>query len=257
MNMEERRIASLEVQEGRGYVWDAAEALWLRQTCGLVGAMVGGVAGFKQQNAVHGLPLELSPEEVTLALEKEWVRLQPVLRTSAAAADAASAALARKRAHESESDGSDEEAGPRAVEGSSEAPAWREALARGSHFCIPTRAAARDPGEAVSVLPAWTFPATPGERQRYAVFKDLLSRGFRVTGGSKFGADYLVYPGDPTLFHAQFCVRLMDYSAPLLPALLAAACRASHQARKHLLVASLLDGGKVSYTTFGPVDGFG
>lgn len=76
------------------------------------------------------------------------------LRTSAAAADAASAALARKRAHESESDGSDEEAGPRAVEGSSEAPAWREARARGSHFAFPPRAAARDPGEAVSVLPA-------------------------------------------------------------------------------------------------------
>lgn len=78
-----------------------------------------------------------------------------------------------------------------------------------------------------------------------------------MTGGSKFGADYLVYPGDPTLFHAQFCVRLLDYTEPLLPALLAAACRASHQARKHLLVASLLDGGKVAYTTFGPVDGFG
>lgn len=28
------------------------------------------VAGFKQQNAVHGLPLQLCPEEVTLALEK-------------------------------------------------------------------------------------------------------------------------------------------------------------------------------------------
>lgn len=31
--------------------------------------------GFKQQNAVHGLPLELSPEEVTLALEKGNLRL--------------------------------------------------------------------------------------------------------------------------------------------------------------------------------------
>lgn len=107
----------------------AAEAHWLRLECGLVGAMVGGVAGaqrrrcaygtlctsfscasnqlsarllrrcnvgpaatavyllcrpplllrsqhgaaaagFKQQNAVHGLPLQLGEEEITLALEK-------------------------------------------------------------------------------------------------------------------------------------------------------------------------------------------
>lgn len=78
-----------------------------------------------------------------------------------------------------------------------------------------------------------------------------------MTGGSKFGADYLVYPGDPTLYHAQFCVRLVEWDAALLPALLACACRGSHQARKHLLLASLLPDGSVAYTTIGPVDGFG
>lgn len=85
---------------------------------------------------------------------------------------------------------------------------------------------------------------------------DFMFR-FRITGGSKFGADYLVYPGDPTLYHAQFCVRLCDYHTPILPALLASACRGSHQARKHLLLASLEASGEVVYTTIGPVEGFG
>lgn len=76
-----------------------------------------------------------------------------------------------------------------------------------------------------------SFPVAPALRCRY-----------RITGGSKFGSDFLLYPGDPTLFHAQFCVRLLPLRAPLLPPLLAAACRGSHQARKHLLLASVEEG---------------
>lgn len=66
---------------------------------------------------------------------------------------------------------------------------------------------------------------------------------YRLTAGSKFGADFLAYPGDPSLYHGQFCVRVAPYHGPLLPALLAAACRGSHAARKHLLLASVEEGG--------------
>ena len=52
---------------------------------------------------------------------------------------------------------------------------------------------------------------------------------YRLTGGSKFGADYLVYPGDPTLYHAQFCVRLLPYRQPITPSMMASATRGSHQ----------------------------
>lgn len=50
-----------------------------------------------------------------------------------------------------------------------------------------------------------------------------------------------MYPGDPTLYHAQFCVRLLPYRQPVLPAMLASATRGSHQARKHLLIASVVE----------------
>jgi len=32
---------------------------------------------------------------------------------------------------------------------------------------------------------------------RQDIFKDLWERGFYLTDGTKFGADFLAYPGDP------------------------------------------------------------
>lgn len=54
-----------------------AAARRLREHSRLVGAMVGALAGFRQQDAVHGLPLQLSPEEVTLAAHKGACTLPP------------------------------------------------------------------------------------------------------------------------------------------------------------------------------------
>ena len=48
----------------------SAAARQLREHSRLVGAMVGALAGYRQQDAVHGLPLQLTAEEVTLAAHK-------------------------------------------------------------------------------------------------------------------------------------------------------------------------------------------
>jgi hypothetical protein len=45
--------------------------------------MVGALAGFRQQDAVHGLPLQLNAEEVTLAAQRGAT--QPPLLASCAA----------------------------------------------------------------------------------------------------------------------------------------------------------------------------
>ncbi|GAB4814072.1 hypothetical protein N2152v2_001118 [Parachlorella kessleri] len=308
-----------------GYIWDAA--------------------GFKQQNAVHGLPLQLSADEVTLALERGWAVLLPAPSILSQATSLGSRKRAW-RADEGYGDSSDEEEQP-----AGEAPLWKAALSRSAPFTVPiaiataVRDAGGEGGEAASPgpilggsscsseaplpgvhaglgssshpaaaaapLPAanvpggdpgvhvrgadysgdgvangkdcsagdatastaaaaaataaaagaadvdaataaaaaavgegvrWRYPSTQEERHRYWVFRDLHQLKYRITGGSKFGADFLVYPGDPTLFHAQFCVRLMPYRSRILPALLAAAARGSHQARKHLLLASVVEG---------------
>ena len=86
----------------------------------------------------------------------------------------------------------------------------------------------------------------------------LLGR-YYITEGSNFGADFLVYPGDPMLYHAQFCVRIMG-EEPLKPHLLAAAARGSHAARKQLLLACVSGEGPeyvVQYLTIAPETGWG
>ena len=38
------------------------------------------------------------------------------------------------------------------------------------------------------------------------VYRDLRRRGWWVGSATGFGVDFLVYPGDPLCFHAQFMV---------------------------------------------------
>ncbi len=52
-----------------------------------------------------------------------------------------------------------------------------------------------------------------------------------MTSGAKFGGDFLAYPGDPVLYHAQYTVRCVHHGAPQHPLALAAATRMAHAAR--------------------------
>ncbi len=102
-------------------------------------------------------------------------------------------------------------------------------------------------------------PPTPSPTQ---------NNSFTLTDGAKFGGDYLAYPGDPFVYHAQFVVRVLPPSvgpaaqqaaggsgdAPppppspsllppgaIRPTLLKAWARGVHGARKHLLLATAAD----------------
>jgi len=48
------------------------------------------------------------------------------------------------------------------------------------------------------------------ERSVFTVFEDLWMRGYFISNGSKFGGNFLVYPGDPLLFHAHFIVIVVE-----------------------------------------------
>lgn len=122
-------------------------------------------AAFKQQNAVHGLPLELSPEEVTLALERGWGALQAPLHTAALAA-ALGADAGRKRgrgqpsayqyyAEDEEEEDAYMEDLPMAQQPAVE-PTWRAALTGSTGFTLPStpeEAAAANAGQ------PWPAPA--------------------------------------------------------------------------------------------------
>ncbi|BFF96542.1 tRNA-splicing endonuclease subunit Sen34 [Drosophila madeirensis] len=47
---------------------------------------------------------------------------------------------------------------------------------------------------------------------RYRIFRDLWLRGKFVTSGEAFGADFLVYPGDPLIYHASHIVIVQSTS---------------------------------------------
>ncbi|KAH8307169.1 hypothetical protein KR044_006361 [Drosophila immigrans] len=48
---------------------------------------------------------------------------------------------------------------------------------------------------------------------KFRVFRDLWRRGKFVSSGEAFGADFLVYPGDPLIYHASHIVIIQDTPA--------------------------------------------
>ena len=49
--------------------------------------------------------------------------------------------------------------------------------------------------DAARAANVWSYPSNAEERARCEVFRDLWEKGYYMGGGSKFGGDWLVYPG--------------------------------------------------------------
>ena len=60
--------------------------------------------------------------------------------------------------------------------------------------------------DAASAAHVWTYPSNAEERARCEVFRDLWEKGYYMGGGSKFGGDWLVYPGACTRFYPFYTV---------------------------------------------------
>jgi tRNA-splicing endonuclease subunit Sen34 len=61
------------------------------------------------------------------------------------------------------------------------------------------------------------WPATDKDQVRYNIFKSLWEKGFYISRGSKFGGDYLLYPGDPSRFHSNYIVTVASPDQPFSP----------------------------------------
>lgn len=245
----------------------------LRTVHRLVGAMVGGLPGFRQQDTLHGLPLQLSPEEVTLAVESGWVELYEDSDEAAtveragngvkreAVGTAQQRQQQRPRHPTPKGWGAKPKHNAKKIRGGvpggvgggngggASGQSWDDML-KGSFVVLPlvdTDLAPSTSGSQGGVSgqrppPRWTYPRTASERRRYAVFADLHRRGLTLTAGIKFGADYLAYPGDPMAYHACFTVRVCGEAEGLQPLALGAATRLSHAARKNLVLATAVSG---------------
>lgn len=216
------------------FVWDVDLVQELRERHHVVGAMVGGVAGFKQQDAVRGLPLQLLPAEEVYLKRKEVI--DPVCLNSEY--------TAKKR--------SGREVGTAHDEDESKVKTIPLMCNSTSQWVYEhEKKAYRRVGD--------EHEKQKKEHRKMLVYADLQRLGMHVTSGLKFGADFLAYPGDPALFHAQFIVRVVQDDEPLHVLGMSGSARVAHSARKHLLLASIdeqEDETTVHYLTLGPDGGF-
>lgn len=97
----------------------------------------------------------------------------------------------------------------------------------------------------------WDYPRTPKERLKYRIFKDLIAnKHYFITSGSKFGGDFLVYPGEPIKFHAFFivvCV-LPETELSLIDIIMHA--RLGTMTKKTFVIASLNKYDEITYSSF-------
>lgn len=97
----------------------------------------------------------------------------------------------------------------------------------------------------------WNHPSNDNEKLRYETYKDLWERGYYITGGDKFGGDFLAYPGDPIMFHSQFVVTCKDKDEEIPLTELTAQCRIACHVRKTQLYSFFLeDRNVVRYQSF-------
>ncbi|OQR74013.1 hypothetical protein BIW11_09369 [Tropilaelaps mercedesae] len=83
---------------------------------------------------------------------------------------------------------------------------------------------------------------------RYQVFRQLWDQGNYVTGASNFGADFLLYRGDPSAYHAYACIKCLPDGSRVSAADLIRYCRISNTIKKNFVLASL-DNHCVQYVT--------
>ncbi|XP_032598608.1 tRNA-splicing endonuclease subunit Sen34 [Drosophila grimshawi] len=84
---------------------------------------------------------------------------------------------------------------------------------------------------------------------KYRVFHDLWKRGKYVTAGDAFGADFLVYPGDPLLYHASHIV-IVQSTPAIRPLELIAKVRLSVIVNKRCVFAhATTAGNQIAYQT--------
>ena len=86
----------------------------------------------------------------------------------------------------------------------------------------------------------------PLQERCLAVYRDLWQRGYTLTSGLKYGADYLVYQGDPTLVHSCYLALVLAWqqTIPSVQSL----CRVASKVGKAILLCCV-EGGHVQYQT--------
>ncbi|XP_074656614.1 tRNA-splicing endonuclease subunit Sen34-like [Tubulanus polymorphus] len=274
-------------KDGTGHVWDANDAQELREVHRIVGTLIGCLPRKPRQNVQLSLPLELLPEEVNLLLKigvaelvddsqipqtpsDQIVTNYKHFRENSFLEQVELCKAERRRVILKNRD--------RIIEGRRKKAAKMRKLKRGvdddnddeadndfnvddiqikpitesqSLIQIPTANWLPSDGEVSRV--EWSYPQTDRQRVRCRVFEDLWRRGYFLTSGNKFGGDFLVYPGDPALYHSMYVAVCRLYTGPMNASEIVSMGRMGTNVKKTLLLCSVDDdegtSGNLVYTS--------
>ncbi|KAH9056673.1 tRNA-intron endonuclease catalytic domain-like protein [Lactarius vividus] len=258
----------IHVSNQTAFVWDIDHVATLRSEHRICGVLSGTLPHLSQQNIFLGVPLVLIPEELVLLVEKQLATIvhDPAAHHPATPAQLESWDAQRQRgiAHQQQKKRAERAARRQrqlaeAVEDAGPGPANTPAATTDAPptnndntaavytVSVPTTSGAfawyapaaheYETLDAAREAGVWMYPATEEERARCEVFRDLWEKGYYLGGGSKFGGDWLVYPGDPLRYHSHFVATVQTSpSAPLRPMEIVAHGRLGTATKKaHLL----------------------
>lgn len=283
---EEDDVINLFISHGQGQLWNARDVNLAWTQYRIVGVLVGGLPRHPHQTAMMGIPLILMPEEVTLLKEKGFAKLvsypEMVTKPSEAVRDTFSEH--RKRCYEEQvvtaiqqRKEEIEKVAGKILEGKRkkfEEKGWlTDPNSKTEKFVLTKERVIADEMKKIKKLPEhlqvveiftenplidmlepdeveWSFPSSNSERLRYAVFRDLWEREYYISTGQKFGGDFLVYPGDPHLFHATFIVKCVENVESVALHDLVCWSRIGTSTKKTLVLASLNQSSEVVYKSY-------
>ncbi|KAF6786378.1 tRNA intron endonuclease [Colletotrichum sojae] len=233
-----RTVACISKIADRYLVFDAEDVALIRRHHNICSVLVGTTPQNPTQNVFLSLPLELLPEEASLLVEKkvgnlvdETAHHKSSLRSMDKVTRSAYLGLLKDRHHKARKILADDQSRKVATE-----KTWRQK--NGRIAPIDSKAASERQEPATETQPSGVVPkigaldskslaVTPTTSSGLhespvnslsdvtapcarPLHRHLQARGYFVTPGLRFGADYSVYPGDPLRFHAHFLATHYD-----------------------------------------------
>lgn len=270
----------LYVNNGTAYIWNSDDWYTLRTVHRICGALIGSLPSFPRQSDFLGLPMVLLPEEAALLVELGICHLYelPELSSKPSENDKKTNKELEHRIMEEQSEALRKKkieqlsqkidiilAGKKQKllsKGITDVQLDKNTLLQEEINKLPTVA----PVNLLVHIPVEDIvererkkvgievlkpSILEGEGKiKFNIFKDLWKQGYHITNGSKFGSQYLLYPGDPVKFHATYMVQCVyDQTVPYSPANLVAFGRLSVAVNKLVVLAFCNCYGKVDYQT--------
>ncbi|XP_068243142.1 tRNA-splicing endonuclease subunit Sen34-like [Palaemon carinicauda] len=274
---EELKILNITINHGRAHLWNSEDVHYARTKHRIVGTMVGSLPRHPHQTSVLGLPLQLMPEEVTLLLEKGFGKPICYVEFTNSPSQVLVDEFKEKRQKCYE-----EQISAAFRHRKQEIESNAEKILKGKLKKLENKNFP-NPGltkekviemecEKIQKLPEnhqliqiftehpmidhfkpidinWSYPKGQQEKLKYDVFKDLWERGYYITSGTKFGGDFLLYDGDPILFHATFIVKCVKKFQQVSNCDLMTMSRLANATKKTLVLATC-ERNKPSYRSF-------